>query len=171
MKNILIIALVALFSNLSFAQNSKVGTIDSDYALSKMPEMLQVQDSLKVYREKLGSQLAEKAANYEKVFKAAEETFATMSDEEKKAKQEELAGLESDVTNFRRNGAQLIELKQDQLMRPLYQKIGENVAKVAKQLGYTQILNIGNNNNIAYTDPEYDITLKVLLMMGISVTE
>jgi outer membrane protein len=92
-----------------------------------------------------------------------------MTEAEKKAKQEELAGLENDLTSFRRNGAQLIEFKQNDLLRPLYQKISENVATVAKQLGYTQILNIGDNNNLAYIDSTYDITTLVLVNMGIAV--
>lgn len=171
MKKIIFSLCILLVSLTSMAQTSKVGTIDTDYILSKMPEMAQTQDSLNAYREKLGSQLAEKAANYEKVLNAARAEFDSLSNEGKQAKQAELASLENDVNNFRRNGAQLIELKQDQLMGPLYQKIGENVATVAKQLGYTQILNISNNNGIAYIDPEFDISQKVLVMMGISLKE
>jgi outer membrane protein len=171
MKKVIFNLCIVLVTFTSFGQSSKVGTIDSDYILSKLPEMAQTQDSLKVYREKLGSQLAEKAANYEKVYKEVEAVFDSLTDEGKQAKQEELGTLENDVNSFRRNAAQLIELKQDQLLRPLYQKIGENVATVAKQLGYTQILNTSNNDSIAYIDPEFDISQKVLLMMGISVVE
>lgn len=171
MKNFILILCIASTSLISYGQTTKVGTVDSDYILSKMPEMVQTQDSLKAYREDLGSQLAEKAEKYQAAFKAAQAEFDSLSDEAKQSKQAELATLENDVNSFRRNGAQLIELKQDQLMRPLYQKIGENVAKVAEQLGYTQILNTSGNNGLAYIDPEFDISEKVLLMMGISVTE
>jgi outer membrane protein len=169
MKKIILIALVSLYSVTAFAQTTKVGTVDTDYALSNMPGLIPAQDSLKAYQEKLGKQLAEKSANYDKILKDAQATFEAMNEAEKKAKQEELAGLENDLTSFRRNGSQLIEIKQDNLLRPLYQKISENVAVVAKQLGYTQILNIGNNNNLAYIDPAYDITTLVLVNMGITV--
>lgn len=171
MKNIFLISLISLFSITAFAQTTKVGTIDTDYALSKMPELGPTQDSLKAYNERLGKQLAEKTANYDKILKAAQATFETMSEAEKKAKQEELAALDNDLTSFRRNGSQLIELKQNDLFRPLYQKISENVAIVAKQLGYTQILTIGDNNNLAYINPDFDITRLVLVNMGISVKE
>lgn len=171
MKKVILILCVVFVALTSYGQSSKVGTIDSDYVLSKMPEMALAQDSIKAYREKLESQLAEKTANYEKVFKAAQVQFDSLSDEGKQAKQQELATLENDVNSFRRNGAQLIEIQQGQIMRPLYQKIGEYVDKVAKQLGYTQILNISNNNTIAYIDPDFDISQKVLLMMGISVVD
>jgi outer membrane protein len=169
MKKTILIALVSLFSVTAFAQTTKVGTVDTDYTLSRMPELTPAQDSLNAYKEKLGKQLAEKSANYDKILQSAQTTFETMTEAEKKAKQEELAGLENDLTSFRRNGAQLIEFKQNDLLRPLYQKISENVATVAKQLGYTQILNIGDNSNLAYIDPTYDITTLVLVNMGIAV--
>jgi len=92
-----------------------------------------------------------------------------MTQAEKTAKQQELSGLESDIAKFRNNGSQLVQLKQEELLRPLYKKIGDNVAIIAKELGYTQILNIGNNNNLAYVDPAHDITVKVLAKMGITV--
>ncbi|MFT5892464.1 MAG: outer membrane protein [Dokdonia sp.] len=169
MKKMILIAFVALFTATTFAQTTKVGTVDADYTLSKMPELTGAQEALKVYNKDLENQLSEKLANYDKVYKAAEATFEGMTDAEKKAKQEELAGLESDISKFRNNGTQLVQLKQEELLRPLYKKIGDNVAIVAKELGYTQVLNIGNNNNLAYVDPAHDITLKVLTKMGIPI--
>lgn len=171
MKKMILIAFVALFSATTFAQDTKVGTVDADYTLSKMPELEGAQKALKEYNDDLEKQLAEKLTNYDKIFKAAQEAFATMTEAEKKAKQDELAGLESDITKFRNNGTQLVQIKQNELLQPLYKKIGENVAIVAKELGYTQILNIGNNNNLAYVDPAHDITLKVLAKMGITVKQ
>lgn len=168
MKKMILIAFVALCTT-TFAQTTKVGTVDADFILSKMPELATAQEALKVYNKDLEKQLSDKLANYDKVYKAAEAAFEGMTDAEKTAKQEELGGLENDITKFRNNGTQLVQLKQEELLRPLYKKIGENVAIVAKELGYTQILNIGNNNNLAYIDPAHDITVKTLAKMGITV--
>ncbi len=168
MKKMILIAFVALCTT-TFAQTTKVGTVDADFILSKMPELATAQDALKVYNQDLEKQLSEKLANYDKVYKAAEAAFTGMTDAEKTAKQEELAGLESDISKFRNNGTQLVQLKQEELLRPLYKKIGENVAIVAKELQYTQVLNIGNNNNLAYIDPAHDITVKTLAKMGITI--
>ncbi|WP_299765395.1 OmpH family outer membrane protein [uncultured Dokdonia sp.] len=171
MKKMILIAFVALFTATTFAQTTKVGTVDADYTLAQMPELVTAQDALKEYNADLEKQLKEKLDNYDAIYKTAEAAFPTMTDAEKTAKQQELAGLENDISKFRNNGTQLVQLKQDELLRPLYKKIGENVAVVAKELGYTQILNIGNNNNLAYIDPAHDITLKVLAKMGITVKQ
>ncbi|MEP0266541.1 OmpH family outer membrane protein [Dokdonia sp.] len=169
MKKMILIAFVALFSVTTYAQTTKVGTVDADYILSKMPELTGAQEALKVYNLDLEKQLKEKLDTYDTVYKAAEAGFEAMTDAEKTAKQEELAGMETDITKFRNNGTQLVQLKQNEVLQPLYKKIGDVVSVVAKELTYTQILNIGNNNNLAYVDPAHDITLKVLAKMGITV--
>jgi len=171
MKKMILIAFVALFSATTFAQTTKVGTVNVDYILSQMPELTTAQEALKVYNQDLEKQLADKLTNYDKVYTAAEAGFTAMTDAEKKAKQDELSTLENDIAKFRNNGTQLVQLKQDELLQPLYQKIGENVTLIAKELAYTQVLTIGNNNNLAFADPAFDITLQVLAKMGITVKQ
>jgi outer membrane protein len=170
MKKIVCIAFVTLFTLTSIAQ-TKVGTVDTDFALSKMPELIKFQEDLEVYNKGLQNQLKNKIDNYENVFKVAEAQYPTMSLDEKKTKEEELKGLENDIEKFRNNGSQLVKLKEGELLTPLYKKIGDTVALVAKELGYTQILNIGNNSNLAYIDPAHDITIKVLAKMGVVIEE
>jgi len=171
MKKIIFIALISLFTATTFAQTTKVGTVDTDYILTKTPELTTAQEVLNVYKKDLENQLSEKVANYDKVYKAAETAFDGMSDTEKNVKQEELAKLENGITKFRNNGSQLVQLKQNELLAPLYSKISEKVAIVSKELGYTQVLNIGNNSNLAYIDPMHDITIRVLAKMGITIQE
>ena len=134
-----------------------------------MPELTQANEALKNYNLDLEKQLKEKLDTYEQTLKAAQDKFESMSDTEKQAKQEELAGMESDITKFRQNGTQLVQLKQSEVVQPLYTKIGEEVAKYAKAQGFTQVLTVGNNNNFAYYDPAFDITIAVLSQMGIVI--
>lgn len=168
MKNIILSTLLVLLTTTTFAQ-SKIGTVDADFILSKMPELTQANEELKSYNLDLEKQLKEKLDAYEQTLKAAQAKFETMTDPEKQAKQEELAGMEADITKFRQNGTQLVQLKQSEVVKPLYKKIGEEVAKYAQAKGYTQILTVGNNNNFAYFDQAYDITIAVLNQMGIAI--
>ena len=92
-----------------------------------------------------------------------------MTDEAKATKQAELSQMETDIQKFRQNGAQLIQLKQSELLNPLYTKISEALSEVAKAQQYTQVLTIGSNNNLAYADPAYDLTTAVMKKMGIAV--
>ena len=157
---------VVLMTATSFAQ-SKVGTIDPDFIISKMPELTEIQNALKEYGTDLENQLASKVTSYEANLKAAEAKAADMTPAERQAKQEELAGLENDIVKFRQNAAQLVQLKQGDLLKPLYAKVGTALEEIAKAQGYTQVLTIGNNNNLAYIDPAYDLTEIVMEKMGL----
>jgi len=168
MKNIILSTFLVLCTAVSFAQ-SKIGTVDADFILSKMPALTQANEELKNYNLDLEKQLKAKIDTYENTLAAAQTAFETMSDAEKQKKQEELSGMETDIKQFQANGTQLVQLKQSEVVQPLYKKIGEEVAKYAKAQGYTQILTVGNNNNLAYIDPTYDITIAVLSQMGITI--
>lgn len=167
MKKIMLCVVVLFMAATTFAQ-TKVGTIDPEFIISKMPELAQSQEALKVYNEDLEKQLTDKIAVYEAALKTANESFTTLSDEAKNTKQAELTAMESDIQKFRQNGAQLIQLKQSELLNPLYQKISTAVAEVAKAQAYTQVLTIGNNQNLAYADPAYDLTTAVMTKLGIA---
>ncbi|WP_161555223.1 OmpH family outer membrane protein [Dokdonia sinensis] len=167
MKKIMLCVVVLFITAATFAQ-TKVGTIDPEFIISKMPELAQSQEALKVYNQDLEKQLTDKIATYEAALKAANETFTTLSDEAKNAKQTELTGMENDIQKFRANGAQLIQLKQSELLNPLYNKISEALSVVAKEQSFTQVLTIGNNNNLAYADPAFDLTNAVMAKLGIA---
>jgi outer membrane protein len=91
-----------------------------------------------------------------------------MTPENKKKKQQEIYELESDIQKFRQNAVQLVQLRQDELMRPLYQKVGDAVAVVAKQEQYTQVFTL-DGNELAYVDPKFDITLKTAAKLGLKL--
>ncbi len=170
MKKLMLGAIVLLMTATSFAQG-KVGTVDVDFVISKMPELTGANEAVKAYNLDLEGQLKAKLADYDTKIKAYKEGVKTFTEEEAKLRQEEILTAENDISKFRQNGAQLLQLKQNEVTQPLYKKIGEVVAQVAKEQGYTQVLTIGNNNNLAYADPTYDITLAVIKKMGITLKE
>ncbi|SEL83922.1 periplasmic chaperone for outer membrane proteins Skp [Aquimarina amphilecti] len=167
MKNILFPILVLFISAQTIAQ-SKVGTIDSDFILSKMPELTKVQEDLKAYNTKLEADLKVKVDEYQAKVKAYQDGVAAMTEPMKKTKQEEIINLENDIAKFRQNGSQLVQLEQNKLLQPLYTKIGKVLEEVAKAEGYTQVLTI-TSSGLAYVDPKFDLTKTVMTKLGIPV--
>ena len=94
--------------------------------------------------------------------------YSEMDDEAKKKKQQDIFELEADIQKFRQNAAQLAQLKQDELMKPLYKKVGDAVSVIAKEEKYTQIFTL-DGNELAYVEPLFDLTLKVAQKLGISI--
>jgi len=152
----------------SFAQG-KVGAADIEYIVTQMPEMEQVQAQLQLYADQLESDLNKKLGEYNELRDAYEKSKDNLGEAALKEKQAELIEKENDIQKYQQNGGRLMELKQQEFMRPLYSKIVTALNKVAKEQQYTYITQI--NQDMVYLDPNYDVTEAILEEMGITPTE
>jgi len=148
---------------------TKVGTIDVDYIISKLPELTSIQTQMVSYGKELDNELQTKLQNYDNQVAAYNAGEAGFTIAQKQEKQEAILATEEDIKKFQTNGNQLVQLKRDELLRPSYQKIGASLEKIAKSQGYTQVLQ--TNNTLVYVDPTYDLTRLVLADLGIKIEE
>ena len=169
MKSKIIILFALLISNIAAAQ-SKVGTVNSDYLMGLMPEGKIVVERTKAYAEKLDSLFSIKVVEYQKTLEEFKNIDDSTSKELKTLKFSELQKLENEVNQSKQNGNQLMRLKENELMRPLYTKLAEAIAAVAKENNYTQILTV-QGNEFAYIDPNFDITGLVMVKMNLQEPE
>lgn len=166
MKNIFI-ALAIIFSSSLLQAQTKVGTIDAEFILQQMSEITQVQEGVKEYNAKLQGDLETTIKNYEDLVVAYQANSATFTEEEKKSKENEIISLENDIKNFRQKASVLMQMKNNELTEPLYERINEAMRLVVAEQGYTQILNT-STNGLAFSAAEYDITDAVIKKMGIT---
>ncbi|MBP2832299.1 OmpH family outer membrane protein [Aquimarina sp. U1-2] len=166
----LVILLLACVTSFQVQAQSKTGTIDTDFVLSKMPELTKVQEDLKAYNSKMEADLKVKVDEYQAKVKEYQEKVASFTEPMKKTKQEEIITLENDIAKFRQNGSQLVQLEQNKLLQPLYDKIGDALEEIAKAEKYTQVFTI-TTSGLAYIDPQYDLTRKVIAKLGITLKE
>jgi len=164
LKTFFLIAI--LISNISVAQ-SKVGTVNSDYVLSIMPEGKKVVELTKVYAERLDSLFSIKVIAYQKKLEEFKSINDTVNQDFKTKKFTELQILETEVNKSKQKGSQLMRLKENELMKPLYKKLGEAISEVSKENNYTQILTV-QGNEFAYIDRNFDITDLVIAKLNIN---
>lgn len=162
----LLLSLLFVFSAVS-AQESKVGTIDIDYILSLMPELSEVQEKVKAYQTELSNGYSEKLAQYEKALKDYRDNESLLTLMQKKSKEDSLVVMQNELGQYQQNGNQLLALRQEDFMQPLYTKVGQSLERVAEAGGYTQVLL--RDNNVVYIDNRFDLTLAVLKELGIEV--
>ena len=155
-----------LLASINIQAQSKVGTVNVDAILSKMPELVQVQHQLEKYGRELSASLEEKLATYKTKVEEYKKGEATNSDVMKKTLQKELIGLENDINKFKNNGVQLTQIRRDQLLQPLYEKISNMIQSVAKEQNYSQVLTT-DGNEFAYANEKFDITKTVMDKLGI----
>jgi len=166
MKKIAILIL-AIATSLQVNAQSKVGTIDIDYILSNMPQLEQVNKDIKSYSDDLEIKLQVKVTKYKALISVYEQNTASYSETERKTKQDEIIAIEQDIQKFQKNASSLIQIRRNELLNPLYKLIGDALNTVAAEEKFTQILT--TNNNIAYLDPNFDITILTMTKMGITI--
>lgn len=166
----LLYTLAIVFCSYTASAQSKVGTVNINLLVSKLPEIEQVKSGITEYEKSLQADLNAKLDAYKAEVEAANKAFEKLTEEEKKKKQQEIFTLENEINQFKQNAPQLVQIKQNELMRPLYQKVGEAVSEIAKAEKFTQVFTL-NGNELAYASPAYDLTLKTAAKLGINLQE
>jgi outer membrane protein len=163
-----LLKIAVFFIGLSTFAQGKVGAVDVEYILSKMPELTSVQKELDIYGKQLDIDFNKKVEDYKKVAEVYKTGEASYTAEQKKEKQTALLTMENDIQKFQQNGSKLMEIKQQEALKPLYQKIGVALDKIAKAQGYSQVMQ--TTQDMVYLDPNYDLTVPILQELGITIT-
>ncbi len=160
---------IFLMSITAFSQTSKVGTIDVDFILSKMPELTGVQEQVDAYGKELDADLKKKLDAYTAEINKFKEGQNTMTLNQRRTAQDSIIAMETDINKYQQTANQMLALKREEFLQPLYKKIGDELEKIAQAEGYTQI--IQRNGNLIYIDNRFDVTLAVIAALGIELKE
>jgi outer membrane protein len=174
--NRFILAVAALLISVaSFGQDvQKVGYADTDYILTQLPDAKKVDTELKAHGAQLEAQLKAKAAEYEKKLQDFQNNYTKWVDAVVQDKQNELQMLQQQFQKFQADAEASFAKKQQELMAPLYDKVGNAIAEVSKENGYTFVLTLnaagGGGNVLLYKDPQFDVSNLVLKKLGVTPT-
>ena len=162
-----IILLSVICGGVLFAQTpQKIGYVDSQIILTQLPAAIKAQGDLDAITNMWSNQLDSMTLAYQQSLADYQKQAATMNDEQKLAKQQELIGMEQNILNFRNkkfaqpNGE--IYLKQEEIFEPVKQKIYAAIEKVAKEEGMQFVFDKSGDILLLYADSAFDITFKVL---------
>ncbi len=172
----LFFALAAIFATIaSQAQDTqKMGYADTEYILSQLPDAKKVESDLQAHGAQLEATLKAKAQDYEKKLADYQANYTKWIDAVVRDKQAELQSLQQAFTKFQQDAEASFTKKQQDLMTPLYDKIGTAIADVAKENGYSFIITLnaagGAGSVLLYKDPQFDISNLVLKKLGVTPT-
>ncbi|TRX50432.1 OmpH family outer membrane protein [Fulvivirga sp. M361] len=170
-KSLLAVLAFSLIGVFAHAQSAmKIGYADIDFILGQMPESKEVESQLQTTNTQLQNQLQAKYQEYEQKLQAYQQSAATMLDAVRQEKETELTQLQQRIQKFQQDAQGSLQKKTAELMEPLYTKVGNTIEAVAKEKGYTHVLNgqVGGIDVVLYADEKYDISNEVLLKMGIT---
>ncbi len=147
------------------AQGQKIGYVDSQVIIDMMPESAKIQQDLQAYYGELQAELQAMANEYQTKMRDYEANSATMSNILRQSKEKEIVDLQGRIQEFQANAESDLAAKQEELSKPMLDKIKAAIDAVvkAKGLAYvfekTVILSIG--------DSAIDVTPDVKAKLGL----
>lgn len=168
-----VLAVVALFIGMAFSSQAqtpapqKIGYIDFNLLLQSMPGIDTVRTTLQKYQETLTDQMDQMRSEFENKYLDYQSKAAGMSDIIKQNKEQELQQLQERIDAFQQQAQQDLQNKQQQLLQPLIDEAKNAIETVAKEKGYTYVLN-QIEDVVLYSTPADDLMAAVKQKLGIT---
>jgi outer membrane protein len=153
------IALILLTTTTVWSQSTAF--LNSSRILASMPEVKEVQTQLQDYESKLKgdlqfeiNKLQTKYNDWQKSLQSTGQQQAQQAKEALDKEKQQLFVVEQSIPGS-------IQQKQQGLMKPVYEKVNALVAEIAKEKGYTLVLDTGTGS-VVYGDDKVNITQLVI---------
>ncbi|WP_295773408.1 OmpH family outer membrane protein [uncultured Mucilaginibacter sp.] len=169
MKNLFKVALVAVFmlATAGFAKaQTKIGYIDFNGVIEAMPDLKPIQTQLQTYQKTFIDQSQSMQAEFQKKGEAYEKGRQSMTDAARTAAESELQDMQKRIQDYNRNAEQQVQAKSSELFKPLSDKVKTAINAVAKEKGYTYVLD-STTTGLIVSPPGDDLMAAVKVKLGI----
>lgn len=166
MKKLIVAGVLALGVFGASAQN-KIGYISTDELIGVMPEAEQADKDLKEYQAALAEQGQEHMKNLSMKDSAFVKDSAKLSPSMRDIKRRELIELYQKVQNFQNEAQELYQQEAQKKIAPIRDKAMAAIKDVAKENGYTYVLDV---NAVIVAPPGDDMLNLVKKKLGIKTT-
>jgi outer membrane protein len=166
MKKIFFILPFFLFVNLTqiFAQ-LKIGYVDSDTIMDNVPDVQDARQKLDAFIRDWQAELKKLEADYKTKSDDFEKRSLIMTDQTRAEAKKELTDLEKSISDFRDKkfgpNGELFQ-KQDELMKPLQNKIFNVIQEIANEEDLDFVFDRSGDIMLLYAKAEYDLTAQVI---------
>jgi len=163
-KTTLLCAILFLFTAPLWSQ-SKIGYVDSDAIMDKLPDAQDAQAKLDVFIKDWQAELAKLEADWKSKYDDYEKRKLIMSDQTRAETEAELVKLEKKVGEYREKkfgaNGELFQ-KQDEIMKPVQNKVLNAIKEVAQEEDLDFLFDRSGDVMLLFAKEKYDMTNKVL---------
>lgn len=164
MKKLLSLSLILFFSVTIFAQ-VKIGYIDSDTIMDKLPDAQDARQKLDALISDWQKELSTLESEWKSKYDDYEKRKLIMTDQTRADIEKELIQLEQKIVEFREKkfgtNGELFQ-KQDELMKPVQNKIFTAIKKVAEKENFDFIFDRSGDILLLFAKEQHDVTQLVL---------
>ena len=170
MKKLALLLLIALCTSFS-ASAQKFALVDMEYILSNIPAYERANEQLNQVSKKWQAEVEALNTEASTMYKNYQNEMVFLSQEQKKAKQEEIMKKEKEASDLKRKyfgpEGELFK-KRESLMSPIQVEIYNAVKEISELRGYSLVVDRASDTGIIYGSPKIDISNEVLQKLGYS---
>src|SRR5882762_2260682 len=165
--------LIILFGSTALANAQslqKIGYAETEYIMSQLPEFKKLDGELKTHYSQLQDQMKLKYDEFQAKLNSFKALPGSTPDAIKADKEQELATLQQSLEKFKNDAQTSYQKKQNDLLDPVYKRIGNAIEQVAKENGFTFIINhrFDNEGQVLLSwDEKFNISDLVLKKLGV----
>lgn len=152
----------------------KIGYVDSQYILEQMPEYATVQQKLDRLEKQWEAELQKMQDEVDTMFQEYQARELLYTEEERKQKREQIMQKEQEIEQYRKNhfGPEgELYRRQEQLMRPIQERILQAIDEVARSEGYDYVFDKSGDFLFLFAREEHNVSERVLEELGIDTEE
>jgi outer membrane protein len=164
MKSIALFVSLVLVSVFSQAQ-TKIAFINSATVMEQLPEAQDAQKQIDGLAQQWQSELSQMASDVQKKVDDYDKRKLIMSDKRRAEVEKELQELDRKIIDFRNqkfgtNGEMFS--KQNELMKPIQEKVFKAVKDVADEESYDYVVDRSSSTVLLFANAKHDLTQKVI---------
>jgi outer membrane protein len=164
MKNFRIVFSFVLFLLFGLSNAQKVGVVDTDYILNKMPQYKEAEARLNSQIDTWQSELQNLQSEYERKRSAFESEKVLLIGDQLKLREKEVMDLEKNIkttTSLRFGATGEIKKMRTNLVQPFQDQIWGAIKTMAEKNGVGIVLD-NTSNNVLFLQKRFDYSDKVL---------
>lgn len=166
MKKLVLLTLVALLiSVILIAEEQKIAYINSDKVLEMSTDGQRVQTIITTLQGEWNTQITQKETVLQSKYDEYDNLPVMVEESARKKLEEEIITLENQYRQLQNEIREKANQKQEELLLPIFQKLGDVTKKIAAANGFTAIFDL-NMSGFVYIDSTLDVTDQVLEEMN-----
>jgi outer membrane protein len=139
-KTLLIASILILGASQTINAQAKTAHVDVTEIMSKMPAMLEAQKQLEKISTTYDADYKKMAEEFKAKLAKYDAEAATVSEAMNGERQKEVTDMQKRIQEFGQNAQKEVQQKQEDITKPIYEKVRASIQKVGKAKGFQYVL-------------------------------
>jgi outer membrane protein len=139
-KTLLIAAILVLGASQTINAQAKTAHVDVSEIMTKMPAMLDAEKQLKTLSATYDAEYKKMADEFSAKLKKYDTEAATVTEAVNAERQKEVQDMQKRIQDYGQNAQKELQQKQEDITKPIYEKVRASIQKVGKAKGFQYVL-------------------------------